>query len=389
MAYELRKDEAPVQDAEATTAVEHLKREEAVEDSSAIATPFENEERHAGNTIVEAERSRSEQLVGSEVEKNELEQELKRVTSEISEAGEKADQEPGKQGLGAKSEPELVTRNGKPELLKASLEDDISSQPSLQLPTEAPSYEVRQATQAAPTQTSTQQNFVQQLIQPIGQLFSQITGQAQQKPPSQVANDEPVAPGPTIPGFLNPANAITSAQQAVQNVVNSTTQAFQGLQQLATNIGTTFQNTLSSLGGQQSQLSTADSTSPRPPGPIQSIVGNLIGGNQQNPPDSPNQPQGPLQGIISFFQGGNRPQSTVAPTSTTQPQKVETATADPTNGIDDKIGAAEHPSGQGHQDVTNEVRRGEEDGDVVGDSFEESQPDEIIVVNDDTEEVVA
>ncbi|KAI8114667.1 20-hydroxyecdysone protein [Lucilia cuprina] len=146
---------------------------------------------------------------------------------------------------------------------------------------------VRQATQAKPTQSSTQQNFVQQLIQnsPLGQFFNQITRQ----PGTQVAN--------------------------AQSVVNSTTQAFQGLQQFASNIGNQFQNTLSGLADQQQQQEGAkDATTDRHPGPIQQLVNTFMGNNGQQTQPAPTQ-QIPLQGLLNVFQGNNRPQSATAATA--------------------------------------------------------------------------
>ncbi|XP_034105514.1 20-hydroxyecdysone protein [Drosophila albomicans] len=241
---------------------------------------------------------------------------------------------------------------------------------------------VRQATQATPTQSSTQQNFVQQLIQnsPIGQFLSQFNnGQQQQQQQQQGVQqdnaEQPATPAPTIPGFLNPSVAITSAQNAVQNaaqsVVNTTTQAFQGIQQFANNLGTQFQNTLSGLTGQQQQ--NAQPTTARPPGPIQSFVNNVFGGNNNATAASPaqQQQQGPLQGIINFL-GGNRP--------TSAPAAAAPAAAAPaqTPGVDDKIEAA---SDQQASIAENEVRTSAE---AIDDSFEEAVPsNEVITVNDD------
>ncbi|XP_062134296.1 20-hydroxyecdysone protein [Drosophila sulfurigaster albostrigata] len=243
---------------------------------------------------------------------------------------------------------------------------------------------VRQATQATPTQSSTQQNFVQQLIQnsPIGQFLSQFNnGQQQQQQQQQGVQqdnaEQPATPAPTIPGFLNPSAAITSAQNAVQNaaqsVVNTTTQAFQGIQQFANNLGTQFQNTLSGLTGQQQQ--NAQPTTARPPGPIQSFVNNVFGGNNNATAASPaqQQQQGPLQGIINFL-GGNRPTSAPAAAA---PAAAAAAPAQ-TPGVDDKIEAA---SDQQASIAENEVRTSAE---AIDDSFEEAVPsNEVITVNDD------
>lgn len=172
---------------------------------------------------------------------------------------------------------------------------------------------VRQATQATPTQTTTQQNFVQQLIQnsPLGQFFNQITGQTTQ---GQVANDEtaPAAPAPTLPGLFNP---VTAVQNAAQSVVNSTTQAFQGLQQFASNLGNQFQNTLSGIGGQAQEQGANDATTARPPGPIQQLVNTFMGNNGQPAPTQ----QGPLQGLLNIFQGNNRPQGAAAVITNPEP----------------------------------------------------------------------
>lgn len=239
---------------------------------------------------------------------------------------------------------------------------------------------IRQATQATPTQqSSTQQNFVQQLIQnsPIGQFLNQFNGQQQPQQQQQtVQADQTATPAPTVPGFLNPSAAITSAQNAVQNaaqsVVNTTTQAFQGIQQFATNLGTQFQNTLSGLTGQQQQ--SAQPTTARPPGPIQTFVNNVFGGGNNATAAAAPQPQqvGPLQGIINFL-GGNRPQNA--------PPAVATVTEAPAKpAVDDKLeqtdDVAEQPA-----ESENEVRSSAE---ATDDSFEEAVPvNEVIVVNDD------
>ncbi|KAH8302411.1 hypothetical protein KR044_006191, partial [Drosophila immigrans] len=243
---------------------------------------------------------------------------------------------------------------------------------------------VRQATQATPTQSSTQQNFVQQLIQnsPIGQFLSQFNGnqqqqqqqQQQQAAVQQDAAEQPATPAPTIPGFLNPGAAITSAQNAVQNaaqsVVNTTTQAFQGIQQFANNLGTQFQNTLSGLTGQQQQ--NAQPTPARPPGPIQSFVTNVFGGGNNATADQQPQQQGPLQGIINFL-GGNRPTSAPAAAAAAAAPVPEPAKP---SGVDDKI--EEEPQLAASE---NEVRSSAE---AIDDSFEEAVPaNEVITVNDD------
>ncbi|XP_067648289.1 20-hydroxyecdysone protein [Eurosta solidaginis] len=251
------------------------------------------------------------------------------------------------------------------------------------------------ATQATPTQTTTQANFVQQLIQnsPIGQFLGQLTGQSQQQqqPPegAQIAADQPATPAPTLPGFLNPQNAITQVQNAAQSVANATAQAFQGVQQFASSLGNQFQSTFSNLGGQSAN--TADSTTPRPPGPIQSLISNFVGGNPTpagaataaGATQSPAQQQGPLQGFISFFQGGNRPQSAAAaPASTNAPStqldnKVEELHKDEqTNELTD---AAHEPEEADQAD--NEVRNSAEV--AAGDSLEDNSSGQFIIVNDD------
>lgn len=271
---------------------------------------------------------------------------------------------------------------------------------------------VAAVTQATPTQTTTQQNFVQQLIQnsPLGQFFGQLSSQQQQQQQLaasgvQVATDQPATPAPTLPGFLNPQNAITQVQNAAQSVANATAQAFQGVQQFANNLGTQFQNTLSSLSGQQqqAQLSTADSTTQRPPGPIQSLITNLVGGN---PPagaaaaagatSNPAQ-QGPFQGIISFLQGGNRPQAAAisgtaaavapAPAGSIIPaeagqvdNKVDEVKKDElTNAVAEPEQLPGMEGGEIDQ-ADNEVRSSAE---VGLDSLEDNNTDQLIVVEDD------
>ncbi|KAH8349989.1 hypothetical protein KR084_011013 [Drosophila pseudotakahashii] len=254
--------------------------------------------------------------------------------------------------------------------------------------------QVRQATQATPTQQSTTQgNFVQQLIQnsPIGQFLNQFQPQpaAPANPPAAAQADDaaaaaPATPAPTVPGFLNPQAAITSAQQAVQNAaqtaVNATTQAFQGIQQFASNLGNQFQNTLSSLTGQQ-QLA-AVSTTPRPPGPIQQFVNNVFGGNNNASaaaPPAAQQSGNPLQGIINFL-GGNRPQNApaAAPVVAQAPEKP---------AVDDKIDPSQDEVAEYNPEAENEVRTS---GESIDDSFEDAAvpTNEVIVVNDDAGENV-
>ncbi|KAH8322636.1 hypothetical protein KR059_002141 [Drosophila kikkawai] len=252
--------------------------------------------------------------------------------------------------------------------------------------------QVRQATQATPTQQSTTQgNFVQQLIQnsPIGQFLNQFQPQQQQPAAAAapVQSDDAAAaaaqatPAPTVPGFLNPQAAFTQATQVVQNaaqsVVNSTTQAFQGIQQFASNLGNQFQNTLSGLTNSQ----PAVSTTPRPPGPIQQFVNNVFGGNNNATAAAPAQQQqggNPLQGIINFL-GGNRPQNAPAAAPVTEaPAKQPT--------VDDKIDPAQDEVAEFVPESENEVRAS---GESIDDSFEEAAvpTNEVIVVNDDASEV--
>ncbi|XP_075161647.1 ecdysone-inducible gene E2 [Haematobia irritans] len=240
-----------------------------------------------------------------------------------------------------------------------------------------PEGNLRQATQATPAQT-TQQNFVQQLIQssPLGQFFNQITGQNNQ---GQVANDEavsaPATPNPTIPAFLAPA--LTTVQNAAQSVVNTTTSAFQGLTSFASNLGNQFQNTLSSLGGQQpAQQAAADVTTARPQGPFQQLVNTFMGNNQQSAQPSP-QPQGPLQGLLNIFQGNN---------ANTPPSQGNTASADTVQPAKEpEVAEAVHSTVEENvintaDTLSNEIRNSAE----VEDSFEDTaQPDELIVVQDD------
>ncbi|XP_054733311.1 20-hydroxyecdysone protein [Anastrepha obliqua] len=271
--------------------------------------------------------------------------------------------------------------------------------------------QVRQAvpvaavTEATSTQTTTQQNFVQQLIQnsPLGQFFGQLTGQQQQQLAAQgapVAADQPATPAPTLPGFLNPQNAITQVQNAAQSVANATAQAFQGVQQFATSLGSQFQNTLSGLSGQaQTTLSTSDSTTQRPPGPIQSLLSNFVGGNQPAgaaaataATANPAQQQGPFQGIISFLQGGNRPQTSAstsgtvaavapAPAGSILPASAVSVDENADEVKKDELLDAAVDQEQAQIDQTdNEVRNSAEVGD---DSLEDSNQGQFIIVNDD------
>ncbi|KAI9587812.1 20-hydroxyecdysone protein [Glossina fuscipes] len=209
---------------------------------------------------------------------------------------------------------------------------------------------LRQGTQAPPQQT-TQANIVQQFIQnsPFGPFFNQLTGQN----PSDASNN-PVTSAP-----FNP----------LQSVVNGTTQAFQGFQQFASNLFGLNQN--------------AEATSPRP-GPIQTFVSNLIGGN--NPPTQQQQlqqpqQQGPLQSILSVFQGGNNnrpPGNSNAP-----------AIAANNASIDNREPEKQDP--QITEQDNQEASADEEDNKLrdsaeVDDSFEElNKPNEVIIINDDND----
>ncbi|XP_073838324.1 ecdysone-inducible gene E2 [Musca autumnalis] len=240
-----------------------------------------------------------------------------------------------------------------------------------------PEATLRQATQATPGQT-TQQNFVQQLIQssPLGQFFNQITGQNQNA--QQVSSDEaaPATPNPTIPAFLQPA--ISTVQNAAQSVVNTTQNAFQGLTNLATNLGSTFQNTLSTFAGQQ-QTASGDATTARPQGPFQQLVNTFMGNNnQQAAPAAGTQPQGPLQGLLNIFQGNNANSNTPQPST----HSADTTAAQPSNQpevVEQNVEAAEETVISA-DNISNEIRTSAE----VDDSLEETnQPEELIVVQDD------
>lgn len=394
----------------------------------------EDKKRNDGEVLLEVERKKDQQLVQQEIieavkEENQqvlaaLEQaeepkkELKVTVSENENENKKVIEIPVPIRF-AEEKPQQVEEYApvqqlklvpldaeEPAVIPVAVEENVQQPVAIEVLAENPDEVVpglRQAvTQPTPTQTSTQQNFLQQLIQPVGQFISQFTGGQQQQQAAAAAAPAPAAPAaplPTLPGFLNPSVAITSAQQAVQNaaqtVVNSTSQAFQGLQQFASNLGTSVQNTLSGLGGQQQQqLSTGDVTTTRPPGPFQAIISNFIGGGGQQQQAAsetlPGTGGGPLQGIISFFQGGNRPAVVAAIVSTTaEPVKINLPTSAP--GVDDKIdenAAQEEAVAQDENAAaavaSNEVRvSAEVVDDAAEDSFEESQPDELIVVNDD------
>ncbi|KAI8039417.1 20-hydroxyecdysone protein [Drosophila gunungcola] len=292
-----------------------------------------------------------------------------------------------------KEQPEEIkqqTSEVKEQAAPTVLKEAIPEQEEIQ---DAAQPQVRQATQATPTQQSTTQgNFVQQLIQnsPIGQFLNQFQPQPANNPappaaavvPLQTQADEVATPAPTVPGFLNPQAAITSAQQAVQNAaqsaVNATTQAFQGIQQFASNLGNQFQNTLSSLTGQQQ---AAVATTPRPPGPIQQFVNNVFGGNSNATAaaaPAAQQSGNPLQGIINFL-GGNRPQNAPPASPATQaPEKP---------AVDDKIDPAKDEVQEFVPETDNEIRSS---GEAIDDSFEEAgvPSNEVIVVNDDAGDVV-
>uniref|UniRef100_A0A1B0AE05 Uncharacterized protein n=1 Tax=Glossina pallidipes TaxID=7398 RepID=A0A1B0AE05_GLOPL len=208
---------------------------------------------------------------------------------------------------------------------------------------------LRQGTQAPPTQT-TQANIVQQFIQnsPFGPFFNQLTGQN----PSDASNN-PVTSAP-----FNP----------LQSVVNGTTQAFQGFQQFASNFFGLNQN--------------ADATSPRP-GPIQTFVSNLIGGNNPSTQQQQQQPQqqGPLQSILSVFQGGNNNR----PSGNSNAPVV----AANNTSIDNREPEKQDP--QITEQDNQEASADEEDNKLrdsaeVDDSFEElNKPNEVIIINDDND----
>ncbi|XP_013118668.2 20-hydroxyecdysone protein [Stomoxys calcitrans] len=281
------------------------------------------------------------------------------------------------QTLGEEKEPAQDLKSlVKPEKSEVIEEDPIASSSN----EGEPEGSLRQATQATPAQT-TQQNFVQQLIQssPLGPFFNQITGQNNQ---AQVANDDagsaPATPNPTIPAFLAPA--LTTVQNAAQSVVNTTTSAFQGLTSFASNLGNQFQNTLSNLGGQQpAQQAASDATTARPQGPFQQLVNTFMGNNQQAAQPAPQQPLGPFQGLLNIFQGNNAnsaPQANTAPADTVESQKPakEPEVAEPASPSADEntINTADT--------LSNEIRNSAE----VEDSFEDTaQPEELIVVQDD------
>ncbi|XP_037939845.1 20-hydroxyecdysone protein [Teleopsis dalmanni] len=420
VAAELRKDQIPVtilELEEPQTVVQPLDSERRVEPALTVSEPqaiaTDNKAPQKEGLKAAAETAEIAEEIASAVEQDQKLRAASAITEAQANIEQPTEQQLAEAPLTKNTAPQLTTEQNNATPLEAAVpavvavlappqQPFVKSVPSVNNPEVAQPAEVvaenvaekvdanadavsnvRQATQATPT--TTQQNFVQQLqntIQnsPIGQFLNQITGQQQNNNQQQPAADEPASPNPTLPGFLNPAAAITSAQQAVQNVVNSTTQAFQGLQQFASNIGTQFQNTLSNLGNQQNQLTTSDSTTTRPPGPFQAIVSTFTGGNNNNnqPADAaPGQPQGPLQGIISFFQGGARP--TAAPVVPVVQTTAGPAIVEPV-AVDDKIDEASNDDAQVEPDSDNEVRNSEE---VVLDSSEEAQQSDMIVVNDD------
>ncbi|XP_017071259.1 20-hydroxyecdysone protein [Drosophila eugracilis] len=335
--------------------------------------------------------------------KKQINQKLKEKPSELKEKSLEAKEQPQEIKEEIKQETPEIKEDTKPlEEPAQNILKTLPAEETVAVPAEEPSPleqeqsetqdaahpQVRQATQATPTQQSTTQgNFVQQLIQnsPIGQFLNQFQPQpaAAAPAPAQAQADDaaaaaaPATPAPTVPGFLNPQAAITSAQQAVQNAaqtaVNATTQAFQGIQQFASNLGNQFQNTLSSLTGQQQAVSTT----PRPPGPIQQFVNNVFGGNNNASAAAPaQQSTNPLQGIINFL-GGNRPQNAPAAAAPTQaPEKP---------AVDDKIEPAKDEVAEFVPESENEVRHS---GEAIDDSFEEAgvPSNEVIVVNDDAGE---
>uniref|UniRef100_T1PHX5 20-hydroxyecdysone protein n=1 Tax=Musca domestica TaxID=7370 RepID=T1PHX5_MUSDO len=354
-------------------AVKEEIKEAVVEENSELLKILQAEEENAKEAPTKEEASdvKEEETVAQTIKSLPQEEELA-VQPDSSQADDKpADVEPSAQQLKS--------------LVKAdNSEEDVRSPSATNDDEEnVPEATLRQATQATPGQT-TQQNFVQQLIQssPLGQFFNQITGQTQNS--QQVANDEtaPATPNPTIPAFLAPA--ISTVQNAAQSVVNTTQNAFQGLTSLATNLGTTFQNTLSSFGGQppaQQQAAAGDATTARPQGPFQQLVNTFMGNNNpQATPAAGNPPQGPLQGLLNIFQGNNANNANATPQASTH--SADTTATQPANqpeGADQSITTAEEVVVTA-TNLSNEIRNSAE----VDDSFEDTnQAEELIVVQDD------
>ncbi|KAM7356114.1 ecdysone-inducible gene E2 [Cochliomyia hominivorax] len=346
---------------------------EAIAEDILAAVEEEEKELQSVEAAVEAQRRIDEAVVEEEINEAIQEEQNKEIIKEIEEEQKLKSLNPEDPQILAVVETEAVEEPAdevekSADIKSVVVEKQSPNQVLVLVETEnndaeQPEGTVRQATQATPTQTTTQQNFVQQLIQnsPLGPFFNQITGQTTSQ---QTANDEtsPTAPAPTLPGLFNP---VTAVQNAAQSVVNSTTQAFQGLQQFASNLGNQFQNTLSGLGGQAT--TSNDATTARPPGPIQQLVNTFI--NPQQAQTTPTQ-QGPFQGLLNIFQG-NRP--TTAPSNPEPPKEPEPPAQQPQTVNPDENAIVP-------EQATNEVR----DSSEVNDSFEDSvQPDELIVVNDD------
>lgn len=360
---------------------------EAVAEDIVAAVEEEEKELQAVEAAVEAERRIDEAVVEEEIKEAIQEEQDKEIINAIEEEQKLKSliqEEPQIVALveqEAVEEPAVVSDvevEKSADIKSIVVEKQTPNQVAIVIETaddsEQPEGTVRQATQATPTQTTTQQNFVQQLIQnsPLGQFFNQITGQTTNQ---ATANDEtsPPAPAPTLPGLFNP---VTAVQNAAQTVVNSTTQAFQGLQQFASNLGSQFQNTLTGLQGQNQEAASNDATTARPPGPIQQLVNTIIGNPQQAQP-SPTQ-QGPLQGLLNIFQG-NRPQSATAAITNPEPQPAKEPETPAQPEAQPQTVTSEEAAIVPDQ-LSNEVRNSEE----VNDSFEDSvQPNELIVVNDD------
>lgn len=253
--------------------------------------------------------------------------------------------------------------------------------------------ELRQATQTTQGTITTPSNFVQQLIQnsPFGPFLNQLSGQNNVNDDngnSGVFQSTSPPVGGIPPSFLNP----------IQSVVNSTTQAFQGLQQFASSIGNQFQSTLSNFAGQaQQQFLQATTTTTRPNGgPIQQFVSTFIGGiNSANNLPSQQQsqaPQGPLQGIFNILQGqsGNRPSSTVSSVTAVAPFVSEQPVdeSDIPSKINDEMNEnVAANAGEFEINITETMDNLRKDDEDVETSFEENGEDGqgIIVVNDDVQ----
>ncbi|XP_065361536.1 20-hydroxyecdysone protein [Calliphora vicina] len=385
------KESSDVKENETAPQIKNLAEEAIAEDI--VATAVDEEQKlEVVEAVVEAQRRLDEAIVEEEIKEAVQEEQDKEIIKAIEEENKLRTAIPEVPQIVAVLQPEEASEAIE-QLAPQVIEEEIEKSSDLKsvvVEKETPNRvvviletnndeseqaesAVRQATQATPTQTTTQQNFVQQLIQnsPLGQFFNQITGQTTQ---GQVANDDPApaAPAPTLPGLFNP---VTAVQNAAQSVVNSTTQAFQGLQQFASNLGNQFQNTLSGIGGQPQEQGANDATTARPPGPIQQLVNTFMGNNGQQP--APTQ-QGPLQGLLNIFQGNNRPQGATAAATVTNPEPLPAKEPEPE--ISEQVQTIANDAIISPDQISNEVR----DSAEANDSFEESvQPEELIVVNDD------